>query len=52
MIAHELTEKGFEIDKRHILIEEPIRTLGVFDIKVKLHHDVMANLKVWVINEE
>jgi large subunit ribosomal protein L9 len=52
MIAQELTDKGFEIDKRHILIDEPIKTLGVFDIKVKLHHDVMANLKVWVINED
>jgi large subunit ribosomal protein L9 len=52
MIAQELTDKGFEIDKRHILIEEPIKTLGVFDIKVKLHPEVLANLKVWVISED
>jgi len=52
MIAQELTDKGFEIDKRHILIDEPIKTLGVFDIKVKLHPEVLANLKVWVINED
>ena len=52
MIASELTLRGFEIDKRHILIEEPIRSLGVFDVKVKLHTDVTTNLKIWVINEE
>ncbi len=52
MVADELTQKGYAIDKKHIIIDEPIRSLGVFSVKVKLFHDVVANLKVWVISEE
>lgn len=52
MIASELEMRGFDIDRRIIIIEEPIKSLGVFDVKVKLHHDVMGTLKVWVISQE
>ncbi len=52
MIAEELAAKGFEIDKKYILIEETIKTLGVFDVKVKLHSDVITSIKVWVIDEK
>ncbi|GAB1372115.1 50S ribosomal protein L9 [Candidatus Kapaibacterium sp.] len=52
MIAQELSAKGYEIDKRHIVIEDSIRTLGVFDAKIKLHPEVSTNIKVWVISEE
>ena len=52
MIAGELEHRGFNIDRRHIIIDDPIKSLGVFDIKVKLHAEVMASLKIWVINEE
>jgi len=52
MIAQELTIFGYDIDKRLIHIEEPIRSLGVFDVKIKLHPDVVATIKVWVISEE
>lgn len=52
MIATELSNKGYNIDKRNILIEDSIKTLGVFDAKVKLHPEVQVNVKVWVISEE
>jgi large subunit ribosomal protein L9 len=52
MIAQELLTRGYEIDRRIIVIEEPIKTLGVFDAKIKLHPDVIATVKVWVISEE
>ena len=45
-------EKGFKIDKHNILIEEPIKEVGVYTIKVKLHPKVIANLKIWVVSEE
>lgn len=51
-IAKELTLHGYEIDRRNITIEEPIKTLGVFTVKVKLHQEVSSPLKVWVISEE
>jgi large subunit ribosomal protein L9 len=52
MIAEQLEEKGYKIDRRNIVIDEPIKTLGVFDAKVKLHPEVVVQLKVWVIGEE
>lgn len=52
MVADELVLKGYAVDKKHIIIDEPIRSLGVFSVKVKLFTDVVANLKVWVISEE
>ncbi len=52
MIAQELELRGFNIDKKNIIIEEPIKTLGVFDVNVKLHPEIITTLKIWVINEE
>lgn len=52
MIADELALKGYAIDKKHISIDEPIKSLGVFSVKIKLFTEVAANLKVWVISEE
>ncbi|MFA7626569.1 MAG: 50S ribosomal protein L9 [Candidatus Kapaibacterium sp.] len=52
MIAQQLATKGYDIDKRNISIDESIKTLGVFDAKVRLHPEVSTNIKVWVISEE
>ena len=43
---------GFEVDRRQIDLEEPIKSLGVFSVPVKLHGDVRPEIKVWVIKEE
>lgn len=51
MIADSLKDKGYEIDKRKIEIPEPIKSLGIFTVLVKLHTDVTANLKTWVVRE-
>jgi large subunit ribosomal protein L9 len=51
MIADSLVEKGFTIDKRIIELEEPIKTLGIFEVPVKLHSKVAAKVKVWVVRE-
>lgn len=51
MIADSLVEKGFTIDKRIIELEEPIKTLGIFEVPVKLHSKVTAKVKVWVVRE-
>jgi len=52
MIAKELSLKGFEIDKRNIVIDDTIKTLGVFSVKIKLHPEITCPLKVWVISED
>ncbi len=45
-IAEELRKKGFDIDKRKIKLDVPINTLGVTNVKVILHKDVEATLKI------
>lgn len=51
MIADALKEKGYDIDKRKIEIEEPIKSLGIYGISIKLHPSVTSNIKVWVVRE-
>ena len=48
-IADALTGKGFDVDKRRIELGHPIKTLGVHDVEVRLHKDVMAQIQVEVI---
>ena len=43
--------EGFPIDKRQINLEEPIKKLGVYTISVKLHPEVTAEVKVWVVKK-
>jgi large subunit ribosomal protein L9 len=51
-IAEQLHAQGFEaIEKRQIDLHEPIRTLGVYRVPVRLHADVKPEIKVWVIKQ-
>ena len=50
-ISVALSDLGFDIDRRAIEIAEPIRALGVYDIPIRLHADVKASVKVWVVRE-
>ena len=47
-IAEELAKQGIEIDKKKIILEEPIKALGVYTIVIKLYKDISTKLKVWV----
>jgi large subunit ribosomal protein L9 len=51
MIADELKSRGFELDKRIVVLEEPIKALGIYTVDVKLHHNVTGKVKVWVVRE-
>ncbi len=51
MIADSLKEKGFDLDKRTIDLEEPIKALGIYTVNVKLHQSVTGKVKVWVVRE-
>jgi large subunit ribosomal protein L9 len=50
-LSDALNEEGIKIDKKKIQLEEPIKKLGVYTVPVKLHPEVSANLKVWVVEE-
>jgi large subunit ribosomal protein L9 len=47
-IAELLTKEGYEIDKHSIVLAEPVKAPGVYDIPVKLGHEVTATVKLWV----
>ncbi|MDZ7289215.1 MAG: 50S ribosomal protein L9 [candidate division KSB1 bacterium] len=50
-IAELLAAKGFEIDRRKIQLAEPIKALGFYEVPVKLHAEVQAIIKVWVVKQ-
>jgi large subunit ribosomal protein L9 len=50
-IEQALKEEGVAIDRKRILLEEPIKKLGVYTVPVKLHTEVTGNIKVWVVKE-
>src|SRR5450631_2485006 len=47
-IAHALEAKGFTIDRRKIILDVPLKTVGTFDVPVKLHREVTVNVKAVV----
>ncbi|MCI0404364.1 MAG: 50S ribosomal protein L9 [Acidobacteria bacterium] len=51
-IGAALEAKGFNIDRRKIELDEPIKTIGEYSVPVRLHHDVTAAVKVAVTREE
>ena len=50
-IENYLKENGMEVDRKKISLEEPIKNLGMFTVPIKLHPEVAAHLKVWVVQE-
>ena len=48
-IHKELIDKGFEIEKNQISIEEPIKALGIYHINVKISKDITSDVKLYVI---
>ncbi len=50
-IVNLLKEKGFDIDKKKILLEDPIKALGIYTIKIKVHPQVETSVKLWVVKE-
>jgi large subunit ribosomal protein L9 len=51
-IAEALKRKNIVIDKRDILLEEPIQYVGAYVVDVRLHKDVMGKVKIWVTEEQ
>jgi large subunit ribosomal protein L9 len=48
-IEEALNKDGFNVSKKDIVIPEPIKTLGVYTIKVKVYPEIEADLKTWVV---
>ena len=50
-IADALKKEGFDIDKKSIVLDEHIKKLGTYDVKIHFYEDINANIKVWVVGE-
>lgn len=50
-IARKLREQGHEVDRRQIMLDEPIKQIGVFTVDLRLHREVSVPIKVSVIKE-
>jgi len=51
-IAGKLSEEGFDIHGRHVILKESIKALGVYSVLIRLYPEVEASVRVWVIKEE
>ena len=50
-IADALRARGLDIDRRKIVLQEPIKRLGEYDVPIKLHRDLATHVKVRVVAE-
>jgi large subunit ribosomal protein L9 len=50
-IAEALEQKGFKIDRRKIQLDEPLKSIGEFEVPIRLHRDVSSKVKVVVEKE-
>ncbi len=50
-IVDALGSQGVAIDRNQVILEEPFKALGTYDVEIKLHPEVSATIKVWVIEE-
>ena len=46
-----LEQEGIEVKRHDILLDEPIRELGVYTVKIRLHPEVKASVRVWVVKK-
>jgi large subunit ribosomal protein L9 len=49
MIADALEKDGISVEARNIIMKDHLKELGAFNVEVKLDHDIVANLKIWVV---
>lgn len=51
-IAQRLQEEGYEVERGHVDLDEPVKELGVYTVGLDLHAEVRPEIKVWVVAEE
>ncbi len=51
-ISAKLREAGHDLDRKVVVLPEPIKALGMYTIKLQLHREVEAKVKLWVISDE
>jgi large subunit ribosomal protein L9 len=51
-IAEEIVKSGAKIDRSSVVLDKPIKTIGLYDVRVRLHAEVYANIKVNVARSQ
>jgi large subunit ribosomal protein L9 len=51
MIAEAMAQDGMAIEERHILLEDPIKELGVYSVPVRISDDIQSEFKLWVVGQ-
>jgi large subunit ribosomal protein L9 len=51
-IATALEDQGIEVDRHALQMETPLKELGVFDVKIKLHPEVEGSVKAWIVDAD
>lgn len=51
VVAEFLSGEGYPMDKKDILLDEPIKSLGVYHIDIQLHPEVTAKIKMWIVKK-
>jgi large subunit ribosomal protein L9 len=50
-LAAALKEEGFDIDKDAIILQEPIKSLGIYEVPLRIHPEVETKVKVWIVKK-
>ncbi|MFH0912680.1 MAG: 50S ribosomal protein L9 [Candidatus Omnitrophota bacterium] len=50
-LTNALKDDGFAIDRDLIMLDEPLKSLGIYEVSVKLHPEVIAKIKVWIVKK-
>jgi len=50
-IAKAIEEEGISLDRKMVLLDEPIKAIGIYQVPIKLHPEVTAAVKIWIVKE-
>lgn len=50
-IAEAISQQGFDVDQKMVMLEEPIKMLGVYTVDIRIHREIELPVKIWVVKE-
>jgi len=50
-IAEAIVKQGFDVDQKQVMLDEPIKKLGIYTVPIRLHREIEVAVKVWVVKE-
>ncbi|MBN2072030.1 MAG: 50S ribosomal protein L9 [Candidatus Krumholzibacteriota bacterium] len=50
-IAEAISQQGFDVDQKMVMLEDPIKMLGVYTVDIRIHREIELPVKIWVVKE-